>query len=208
MTLPAYQPRTAPTGHYSNRAGRAQFAAANFAAYLSGRVLDVGCGEAFLKAHIGHYVGIDIVGAPDVRVDLERGALPFGDRSFDTVICIDVLEHLEEFNDVFAELFRVARRYVIVSLPNMYALGFRLRCLRGRVIAKEYSLMPRNRHKWLPGFSEARDFMRAWLPMKWRIKWEFGYWPPTWWRIGVVCKLWPGLFATGYWCLLERQARR
>jgi 2-polyprenyl-3-methyl-5-hydroxy-6-metoxy-1,4-benzoquinol methylase len=198
-----------PVGHYSSRAERAQFIAMNFAPYLSGRVLDVGCGDAFLEEYVARYVGVDIAGKSDVFVDLERGGLPFRDKSFDAVMCIDVLEHLDPLAEVLAELFRVANRYVVISLPNMYALGYRLKFLRGQVISKEYSLVPRNRHKWLPSFSEVRSFVQARLPQDWHIKWEFGYYPRAWWRVGPVYKLlarsYPNLLATVYWGLFERR---
>jgi len=196
-------------GHYQNRQQRAQFVAANFAPCLSGRVLDVGCGDAFLSAHVECYVGVDLVGEPSVVVDLEQGTLPFADASFDTVVCTDVLEHLESLPQVLTELYRVARRYVIISLPNMYALGWRLRFLRGQVISKEYSLTPRNRHKWLPSFVEASSLVRDKLPPSWHVVWEFGYYPPAWWRAGPiyrrVARRYPNLLATAYWVLCEQR---
>lgn len=198
-----------PIGHYLSRAERAQFVITNFTPYLSGRVLDVGCGEAFLREHMASYVGIDIVGKPDVFVNLDRGNLPFANRAFNAVVCIDVLEHIEPLAEVLADLFRVASHYVIISLPNMYALGWRLKFLRGQVISKEYSLTPRNRHKWLPSFSEVCSFVQTQLPQDWHIAWEFGYYPQAWWRMGPVYKLLartrPNLLATIYWALFEHR---
>jgi len=197
-----------PVGHYSSRAERARFIATNFGPYLSGRVLDVGCGDAFLREYVVRYTGCDIAGTPDVFVDLERGGLPFKDKAFDIIVCTDVLEHLEPLAEVLADLLRVAARYVIISLPNMYALGYRLKFLRGQVISKEYSLVPRNRHKWLPSFAEARSFIQARLPQEWHVVWEFGYYPRDWWRVGPLYKLlagaYPNLLATSYWVLFER----
>jgi len=90
----------------------------------------------------------------------------------------------------------------------MYALGYRLKFLRGQVISKDYSLMSRNRHKWLPSFAEVRSFIRDQLPQDWHIEWEFGYYPRAWWRVGPLYKLlaraYPNLFAPVYWGLFER----
>ncbi|HXW00585.1 MAG TPA: class I SAM-dependent methyltransferase, partial [Anaerolineae bacterium] len=195
--------------HYSSRVERAQFIAMNFKPYLIGRVLDVGCAEAFLKKHINQYIGLDITGNPDLLVNLEQTGLPFCDKAFDTVMCIDVLEHLDSLTKVLRDLFRVASQYVIISLPNVYALGWRLKFLRGQVLSKEYSLLPRNRHKWLPSFTETRIFMRTQLPQNWYIKWEFGYYPPAWWRVGPLYKTLalahPNLLATTYWALFEHR---
>jgi len=46
-------------------------------------------------------------------------ALPFGDNSFDGVICLDVLEHVPATERValLGELTRVARRYVLLAAP-------------------------------------------------------------------------------------------
>lgn len=40
------------------------------------------------------------------------------DNSFDVVIFLEVLEHLEEYELALSELFRVSRKYVVVSVPN------------------------------------------------------------------------------------------
>lgn len=194
-------------GHYSSRMERAEFIAVNFSCCLAGRVLDVGCGEALLKDRAPSHTGIDVAGTPDVFADLDCGRLPFADDAFDTIVCIDVLEHVEPLAQVLVDLFRVSKRYVIVSLPNMYALGWRLRYLQGQVLAKEYSLTPRNRHKWLPSFAETRIFVRAHMPPGWHIAREFGYHPRAWWRVGsfygLLLSRFPNVFATSYWGLFE-----
>ena len=44
--------------------------------------------------------------------------LPFADGSFDLVCAIEVLEHLERPRDALAEMSRVARRALLLSVPN------------------------------------------------------------------------------------------
>jgi len=44
--------------------------------------------------------------------------LPYPDKSFDLVVCCEVLEHLEKPRQGLAELARVARRNVILSTPR------------------------------------------------------------------------------------------
>ncbi|TET38237.1 MAG: class I SAM-dependent methyltransferase [Planctomycetota bacterium] len=44
--------------------------------------------------------------------------LPFPDKSFDTVLCLDVLEHVEDDAAALVEACRVARRNVLISVPR------------------------------------------------------------------------------------------
>ena len=100
--------------------------------YLRGSVLDVGCDRRWLSSRVIRcYIGVDISGTPDLVVNVEHG-LPFRDRSFDTVVAFDILEHLDNVHYAFDELCRVARRHVIIGLPNMYEWRFRLMFLLGR----------------------------------------------------------------------------
>lgn len=97
-------------------------------------ILDVGCGEGFLSAHLHEsmpdvsFTGIDAsAGAIDFARDefgnvglFEVGDifnLRFADNSIDVVICSEVLEHLEDPGSALKELMRVARRAVVLSVP-------------------------------------------------------------------------------------------
>lgn len=44
--------------------------------------------------------------------------LEFSDNSFDTVTCVDVLEHVEDYHLFLDELLRVTRAGVFISTPN------------------------------------------------------------------------------------------
>jgi len=131
--------------------------------YLCGSVLDVGCDQMHLAKMVrGRYVGIDVNGTPDLIVNVEHG-LPFQDKSFDTVVAFDVLEHLDDIHAAFDELCRVARRYVILGLPNMYEWRFRIMFLLGRRLSGKYGLpaeAPQDRHRWLFSLCEARTFVQ------------------------------------------------
>lgn len=150
---------------FSEREERLSFLVEHFGKYLFGHILDVGCDTAVLRARVaGLYVGIDIRGIPDVRVDLEKVPfLPFKDASFDCVVCLDVLEHLDNLHHVFGELVRISRRFIIVSLPNNWA-NARKPIERGRGHIGHYGLPPEpplDRHKWFFSFSEALTFLQS-----------------------------------------------
>ena len=88
----------------------AERAAADLGAY---RLLDVGCGEKpyapLVAPHVTEYVGLDT--APHVSADLVGPieAIPAGDGSFDVVICLQVLEHVDDPAQGVRELLRVTR---------------------------------------------------------------------------------------------------
>lgn len=88
------------------------------------KVLDVGCGDgALAKQMMGlsptlTFEGVEVVLprtqlVPMRHYDGER--LPFGDDSFDAVLCADMLHHTRSPVDVLKEACRVARTYVIVK---------------------------------------------------------------------------------------------
>jgi 2-polyprenyl-3-methyl-5-hydroxy-6-metoxy-1,4-benzoquinol methylase len=94
---------------------------------LTESVLDVGCGPHGLAcaAPDAHFVGIDVAFPEHVAANMTAfrsapGPLPFCDASFDTVICLDVIEHIPAADrpGFVAELARVASRRVIVACPS------------------------------------------------------------------------------------------
>ena len=151
--------------NFYKRQERTGYIFQKFQKYFGKKVLDVGCDKAVLKKFIGdiEYIGIDISGTPDVCLDLEKiDRLPFDDSSFDCVICADVLEHLENLHLIFAELIRVAKKYVIIAWPNNW-VNARVPIKRGYGSFKHYGLpaqIPPDRHKWFFSLCEARHFVQ------------------------------------------------
>jgi SAM-dependent methyltransferase len=82
------------------------------------RLLDVGCGGAWLAEHFEHYTGID-VSTEAVEAARAHGhevlhanvgePLAFEDASFDGVVVKDVLEHVDDPVAVVREVARVLR---------------------------------------------------------------------------------------------------
>lgn len=62
------------------------------------------------------------------EADLRAGfgeKLPFGDDAFDFVMATAVLHHVEDPDAVIREMFRVSRRFVLISDHNNFAFGSR-----------------------------------------------------------------------------------
>jgi SAM-dependent methyltransferase len=99
---------------------------------------DVGVGEGLSLERVlpkGHKaVGLEYrlgkVQAAKERIPLlegvvaDAGMLPIRDRSFDTVTCLEVLEHLDPVEPAIVELARITRGRCIISVP--YEPFFRL----------------------------------------------------------------------------------
>ncbi len=87
-------------------------------------ILEVGPGPGLFKAVMRHYgVSIETVDIdPELNPDYIASVLdlPFSSASYDCVCCFQMLEHLpyEDSLRAFGELARVARRYIIVSVPD------------------------------------------------------------------------------------------
>jgi len=89
--------------------------------------LDVGCGPGRLlhRLPVEHAWGTDLgrVGLSRARKPVARSSilqLPFADSSIDLVLCAEVLEHLDpaDLPQACAELYRVARKHVLITVPN------------------------------------------------------------------------------------------
>jgi 2-polyprenyl-3-methyl-5-hydroxy-6-metoxy-1,4-benzoquinol methylase len=99
-------------------------------------VLDVGCGEGVLTVQWAErlgdarVVGIDLED-PKLRAEWERRERPnlefraeeatrlsFADDEFDLAAAIEVLEHVPQPEATLAEMARVARRSLLVSVPR------------------------------------------------------------------------------------------
>ena len=109
-------------------------------------ILDLGCGKGrhlhklyyFSKCHV---VGLDLSieelkvtyqgfeQYPDISEEKERKfslmagtaiKLPFKDNSFDNIICSEVLEHIEDFEKVIKEIYRISKpgAKIGISVPR------------------------------------------------------------------------------------------
>jgi SAM-dependent methyltransferase len=107
------------------------------ARYARGRLLDVGCGdkpyERLFAPHIDEYIGVEYQDTYAQSANARKGKadfvysgdrLPFGDASFDTVLCSQVGEHVPDPRAFFKDLARVLKPSgrLIVTVPFSYRI--------------------------------------------------------------------------------------
>jgi SAM-dependent methyltransferase len=98
--------------------------------YASGRVLDIGCGnKPYEKEFVGkveEYIGCDIVQSSLQKVDIicDAKSIPLVSEQFDTVFCIQTIEHIDKHQDVLNEASRLLKKggNMIVSAPFYWPL--------------------------------------------------------------------------------------
>jgi SAM-dependent methyltransferase len=103
-----------------------------------GRLLDVGCGdkpyEHLFLPHVDSYLGVEHeatyaatnASARPVKADVlyDGKRLPFEDKTFDTVLSVQVLEHTPRPGDLISEMARVLRDdgILIMTVPFSFRL--------------------------------------------------------------------------------------
>jgi hypothetical protein len=177
----------------------------------SGTVLDVGCRsrelERALAGRAAEYIGLDIQPPADIIADLDAG-IPMGEGEADVVVALDVLEHTDGIHTAFAELCRVAGRWVVISLPNAYDFAARVNHLLGRPVSGKYGLPPEapvDRHHWFFSMDEARVFCRTNAGRAgWRVADEGFILGPRRGRVSGLVSRMPNLLSSTYVATLNR----
>jgi methionine biosynthesis protein MetW len=111
------------------------------------RVLDLGCGDGELLAHLrdakgcsgygveiddGNVLACERRGVSVIQLNLDDGLALFEDQSFDVVLQLDTLQHLRNTETMLRETARVGR-IGIVSFPNFAHWPNRLSVAGGRM---------------------------------------------------------------------------
>lgn len=99
-----------------------------------GKLLDIGCGDGVLLSSVGRcesLFGVDISspalkiavsrGLKVLKIDFNTGNIPFKDHIFNTIVCLDVIEHIFEPDELIREAKRLLKKggIFIVSTPNI-----------------------------------------------------------------------------------------
>jgi 2-polyprenyl-3-methyl-5-hydroxy-6-metoxy-1,4-benzoquinol methylase len=191
-------------------------------------ILDVGCGSGILGEHLaknGNTVtGLDIDEYSKgknfnfIKCDI---ALPWPvqEKSFDVVICTDVLEHCYDMAHIFKQAERVLKDsgVMIVGIPNHFDLRQRFCMFFGKGIVHWDQVRYREKawsygHVRFMNLFEAREFFAE---LEWRIiKEQFNFmgagiiptrFTPSFIR-RLFLKTWPNVFSGKFLFLLQKKS--
>ena len=145
-------------------------------------LFEVGCGEGFSAQYLkGNWTGIDI-DADMVIAAKERNPdknVYWGDvytlepvPKGTTVLCLEVLEHLERPDEALRELARITDEYAVISVPNE-PLWHILNLARGKYL-KDWGNGPGHINHWAPKSFRSLcekyfDVVEMKLPVPWII---------------------------------------
>lgn len=97
---------------------------------LKGKVLDFGCGASPYKDYIKYdsFTGLDYentghpIGNSKIDVFYNGKTIPFDDKTFDSVLCTEVLEHTPMPNETLIEIYRVLKPsgYILITVPFVW----------------------------------------------------------------------------------------
>jgi SAM-dependent methyltransferase len=113
---------------YNENRNRISLSMLTFGPFLppgGGKILDIGARlwveRELLAALKGEIIKLDIIGGPDI-ITGDACNLPFADKSFDLVICRDVIEHVLDAEKAMQEAHRVLvdGGYYFLTTPNGY----------------------------------------------------------------------------------------
>lgn len=157
-----------------------------------GSVLDVGCGDGLLAALVQQdkpnvvITGIDVLVREHSHIPVVKfngTTIPFPDRSFDTLMFVDVLHHTGDPRLLLREAARVARNTIVIKDHTLdgLAAGATLRFMdrignRRYNVALPYNYWPKR--EWLDVFEALGLKVRIWrskldLYPRW-LDWWFG----------------------------------
>ncbi len=127
-------------------------------------LLEVGCGEGMILKKLKSLIHNKNAYAIDIDMDEIKDAkknapyckisqanasnLPFRDNCFDLILCCEVLEHLDSPELALNEIKRVAKKSIIISVPNE-PLWSILNMLRG-AYWQDFGNTPGHLNKWRP----------------------------------------------------------
>ena len=144
----------------------------------SSGVLELGCGDGYfgqmLKDKDVDYTGCDI-SEKALKIAKERGLdvfqrkledkVGFPDDSFDYVVMSEFLEHVVDSEKLLKEAGRIARKGVLVSIPNIAYWKFRLQLFGGH-FPKQWAVSPEEHLRYW----SVKDFENTAVSLGFKVK--------------------------------------
>jgi hypothetical protein len=159
---------------------RTEFVAKKLGNLNGEKILDLGCRNMILKKYLkGNFVykGLDYISEKSTDIDfinhnLEQG-LPDNLETFDSIVALDVLEHIENIHNVYTKLFSKVTKLVIIALPNMGYYKFRFNFLFTGILSGKYIFSDDkilDRHRWIPNYHSINKFVLKNTPLDFNIE--------------------------------------
>ena len=142
----------------------------------NGQVMDVGCGDGLIAALMQKdkpnviITGIDVLVRDHTHIPVVKfdgTTIPFPERSFDTLVFVDVLHHTDDPVLLLREAARVARNTIVIKDHTLdgFAAGPTLRFMdrignRRYNVALPFSYWPKQ--EWLNVFEALGLTLRTW----------------------------------------------
>lgn len=133
------------------------------------KLLDVGCRGCELKGYVEDltdYEGVDLfqnpAGSVNYVLDVSKG-IPLKDKTYNYVVALDLVEHLDDFEGGLNELLRLTDKSLILMLPNIAHIFFRIKFLLKGSISGKYDMhykMGKDRHRWLTTQSQVDEVVK------------------------------------------------
>lgn len=142
----------------------------------AGRVLDVGCGDGLLAALIQKskpnvvITGIDVLVRNHTHipiVEFDGRTIPYPDRSFDSVVFVDVLHHTDDPMLLLREAARVTCEAIVIKDHTLegFAAAATLRFMDRIGNRRHNVVLPNNywpKEEWAKAFEALGLTLRAW----------------------------------------------
>ncbi len=134
------------------------------------KLLDIGAGEHLIKKFLPKnikYISIDSIGKQNYNINLNSNKLPFKDKSFDIILCLETLEHILSPHNLMNEILRISKNnsLFLLSMPNEYNFYCRINFLFGRKteVQKPFKIVDDSQHIHLPRVKDILNFFKEYI---------------------------------------------
>lgn len=128
--------------------------------------LDVGCRDCAARNALpvdAEYFGCDLFQNPAGTVTYVGDIMSLKlDRRFDSVIALDVIEHVDDPHALMDRLVEITDKHLLVSLPNIFDLRHKLMFMFRNTLGGKYQFGVENtldRHRWVMNHDEILAFL-------------------------------------------------